>query len=228
MIAFDTAVYGGFDLGVPSKTYSHTCTGTELILVVMVWTSFGAKTVTGITYNGVALTEIGTDVDDATGNRHLAVWYLVGPATGAHNIVITLNTTGNVSAISASYTGASQTGQPDSTAAQPSTSTGDLITSTTTVANNSWTILMVGSLGGIASTGGTGTTVRFDEFNDLGLIYADSNGPISPAGSSALELTNASSQEYFGRIISISPSAGTVKTVNGLAKANVKTWNGLA
>lgn len=230
MIAFDTAVYGGFNLAVTSKSYSHTCTGSDLILIVMAWTSFGAKTVSGVTYNSISMTEIGTDVDDASGNRHLSVWYLVNPTTGAHNVVLTLNTSGNISAISASYTGASQTGQPDNTAAQPTTTTGDLITSITTVANNCWTILMVGGLGGLASSAGAGTTVRFDEFADLGLVYADSNGAISPAGSTSLELTNASSQEYFGRIISISPSTGAsggVKTVNGLAKASVKTWNGL-
>ena len=58
-IAFD-ATANGQDSNVASLTWSHTCTGSDLVLIVGVSTrgGDGDAVPTGVTYNGVAMTLI--------------------------------------------------------------------------------------------------------------------------------------------------------------------------
>lgn len=92
---------------VSSLTWSHTCTGSDLVLVVTVGV-FGGQTVTGVTYNGVALTQVGTDIQ---GSYNLSdIWKLTSPATGANNIVVSLSGTADaIRAGGISFAGASGT-----------------------------------------------------------------------------------------------------------------------
>jgi hypothetical protein len=50
---------------------------------------YGISAVTGITYNGVALTKIDSQTS-GSGKCRSELWYLVAPATGAHSIVVSL------------------------------------------------------------------------------------------------------------------------------------------
>ncbi len=99
-------------------TFAHTTTntGTNLVLVVGVSMNISQRTsttISGITYNGVALTLAGAQNDSSNAVR-TEVWYLVNPATGNHNVVITeniggiLNTIGTVAGAT-TFTGADQT-----------------------------------------------------------------------------------------------------------------------
>jgi len=72
--------------GVSSLTWSHTCTGSDLALKV--GTSCSGN-VTGVTYNGVALTLLREDIDGSFGFESNN-WGLVNPATGAHDVVVTI------------------------------------------------------------------------------------------------------------------------------------------
>jgi uncharacterized repeat protein (TIGR01451 family) len=73
-------------------TFAHnTITGANLVLVVGVSMNISAlntTTVSGVTYNGVALTRAGFH-NDSTNVRRVEMWYLIGPATGNHNVVVT-------------------------------------------------------------------------------------------------------------------------------------------
>lgn len=117
-LAIDATSNSGDLTSVSSATWSHTCTGSNLILIVGA-NSRGVKsdtntTVTGVTYNGVALTKIRADQIDGssapdTFRGRSELWYLIAPATGAHNVVVTL--TGTVTATgcgAVSFTGAIQ------------------------------------------------------------------------------------------------------------------------
>jgi uncharacterized repeat protein (TIGR01451 family) len=99
-----------------SLTFSHTTTGTNLLMVVGVSMNISGRnttTVSGVTYNGVALTSAGTAISIT--NRRTELWYLIAPATGTHNVVVTLSVPGFGNPIigtvagAATFTGADQT-----------------------------------------------------------------------------------------------------------------------
>jgi large repetitive protein len=54
------------------------------------WNSTGGITITGVTYNGVALTST-TQYDSPYSNFSTQQWYLAAPASGANNLVITFS-----------------------------------------------------------------------------------------------------------------------------------------
>ena len=97
-IAFDAAATGVQTFGT-GLTYSHTCTGTDRALFVMVAAS---QTVSSVTYGGVAMTLIS---GSGTG---LVLAGLLNAASGANDIVITTAAPDPINAASASYTGVDQ------------------------------------------------------------------------------------------------------------------------
>lgn len=187
-----------------SVTFSHTCSGSDRILFVNAAAAYaGLGTVSSVTYNGVAMTLI--DFCNPQANFYQSLWYLVAPDTGTHNVVITgsggaVLTTGG----SASYTGASQTGVPDSSAKATTIGT-SLNQSTTTVADNSW---VVGACitGATSITAGAGITSRseLDSANGSTLL-GDSNGVKSPAGSYSMTFTNGAADSMGMVMASFKP-----------------------
>lgn len=89
-----------------SLTMSHTSSGVDRGLLVQVCTE-ESKTITGITYNGVALTqqEVATD---ATGNLRQEQWFLVAPTVGTYNIVITMSAAAYITAGAETINGVNQ------------------------------------------------------------------------------------------------------------------------
>lgn len=81
--AFD-ATSNGTVSAASNITVEHTCTGSNRILVV--WVA-GNQTTSAVTYNTVSMTQLGTN--QSSGGLLINAWYLVNPATGAHNIVAT-------------------------------------------------------------------------------------------------------------------------------------------
>lgn len=191
-------------------TYSHTCTGSNLILVSTGYLNTGASLddVSGITYATVAETLINKLL--ASGD-YTYLFNLVAPATGANNVVVSITISLSVLSESVSYSGAAQSGQPDSQNATKVDNSGtSLTTSTTVVASNCW---LVGhgrwDAGGIGA--GTGTTFRKTQAN-TGSGFFDSNGTVG-TGSQSLQITGtALSGGTSGvlNIASIAPAAGVV------------------
>lgn len=118
-LAFDATSNSGFQATTSNYSWNHTCTGTDLVLVVGVTaeenTNNANLPVTGVTYNGVAMTKANEQNTNGGGSADLASqWYLISPDTGTHSISVTH--TGTVSASvggAVSYTNANQTTQPD-------------------------------------------------------------------------------------------------------------------
>lgn len=232
-IAFDSSSLGPNPPAGAPQTWSHTCSGSDRLLVV------GAislnDTVTGVTYNGVSMTFIGKTSYPGSARQGVAMYYLLNPASGTNTISV--NGSGNVSGFATSYTGVQQSSQPDSSATfNPSNATSITMT-TTVVASGCWLVgVQADSVGG--ETAGAGTTIR--QTHPFGLSISDSNGTVG-TGSQSLIINWSGSAANAGVIASFSPAAAasniktinglakaSVKTVNGLAIANVKTWNGLA
>ncbi|MCK9351296.1 MAG: SpvB/TcaC N-terminal domain-containing protein [Candidatus Paceibacterota bacterium] len=107
--------------GVSSVTFSHT-TGSGNNRMLVVGTSIyepgtpGNRVVSGVTYNGASLTKVrADDYDSISGCSEL--WYLPDPASGSHNVVITLTgSVTNIDSYASTFTGVAQTGQPYSNA----------------------------------------------------------------------------------------------------------------
>src|SRR5271165_5484286 len=97
-------------------TFAHTTANTaNRILIVGVSMNISAVTgsaVTGITYNGTALSLIGAH-NDAGSTRRVEMWYLLAPTNGNHNVAVTvtLPTAGTVGveAGATTFTGVDQT-----------------------------------------------------------------------------------------------------------------------
>ena len=100
----------------PTITLAHTSAGTNLVLVVGVSiniTNNTGATVTGVTYNGTALTSAGAH-NDAGNTRRVEMWSLIAPAIGANNVIVTLSLPGGTGTLGVvvgaiTFTGADQT-----------------------------------------------------------------------------------------------------------------------
>ena len=184
-----------------SLTYSQTCNGNNRILFTGVGAEQGTgDTITSVTYATVPMTRIDMQVNiNTTLNYRVYLYYLIAPATGANNIVISASGTINIHGLSSSFTGVLQTGQPDSYG-KASLNTANLDVTTTVVLPNSW-IFSIGHGYGIVPGAGTGLTSRQSNSNTR---IGDSNGVVL-TGSNTVRWTGVGAQDIAGIAASFSP-----------------------
>lgn len=146
-IALDVASNSGAKTNTSSYSWSHTCTGSNLLLVVgvTVYNSLTDKTVTGITYNAKAMGSIRSDVDTSSYKVRSALYDLVAPDSGSsYTIAVTLSGTSTESVGGAtSYTGAAQSGQPDNNNGNHNYNKLTATVTVSTIANNCWVFSVV-------------------------------------------------------------------------------------
>lgn len=118
-----------------SLTVSHTVSGNNRLLVVGIGAG-AADIVTGVTYNGVAMTRAN---ERNNGNSTAYMYYLIAPALGVHNIVVSTSLSVNIQADGASFTGVHQSAgaQPDATVTNTANLTTSVATTLVTVADKS-------------------------------------------------------------------------------------------
>ena len=205
-IAFDAATNNYTASATTTYTTSHTCTGSNLILIV--GTMNGFVTASGVTYNGVSMTKL---ADSTQVGQTMTLWYLINPATGTNNVVTSFTGTQDWQVLSASYTGVKQTGFPDASDATQTSSGSGITFNLTTVADNSWIFSMIrGNLDGPA-TASTNVTDR-----SSGTRYfsaGDTNAAQTPAGSKSMAWTQPRAQTNWGIIASFAPF--TTSAANG-------------
>lgn len=94
-------------------TISHTTSGSNRIIVVDVAqrSAFSGAGVSGVTYNGVALTEVSGSPVQATGTwARSCRYFLIAPDTGTHDVVVTIiGSPQDTVATVRTYTGVHQT-----------------------------------------------------------------------------------------------------------------------
>ena len=200
-IQFDAVSSGGN--GGTSQTFSHTCSGTNRLLFVGGFNQEASSTITGVTYDGVALTEI--DNSSQT-NNSVSLWYLIAPSTGASNVVITRSSSTNaLVGVAVSYTGCLQSGVPDSDNTGGSSSGSSLTIATTTVEDNCWITGIFRNEAGVNSAGAN-TTMR----NASSIAMGDTNGSQSPAGSHSIGASWSGSVRNVGVVASFAPAPPSV------------------
>lgn len=214
-----------------SPSFNHTCSGSDRILFVYLIMKSTSVGVNSATYNSSNMTLI-TSMQLGSTNTKMFLYYIIAPSTGTNAISFSLTSSVKLKILSASYTGAKQTSQPDAYGTVNNATTINSETaSITTIANNCWTIMAGGTEidGGWDLTAGTGSHLITATSYSAALF--DSNAPITPAGSKSMT-TDAGGAGQIGLIISSFspvPASGpvNVKTINGLVIASVKTYNGL-
>jgi len=185
-----------------SLTLSTDCTGADILLVGF---TLGSGTVTSVTYNGVSMTLATSNTSGISGY----LYYLVAPSSGTNNVVITPSGSTTINAISACYSGAKQTGQPDATSNASDVLIDEVGQNVTTIADNCFVVAFGGvSLGSTLTRISSGTTRSMANKT----ILFD-NGPKTPAGSVTSTYTsNIPSDVLVICIASISPSTGVTNT----------------
>jgi hypothetical protein len=94
-----------------SLSWSHTVgAGANRLLLVQVGNTGGADiSATGVTFGGVPLTYVGKGVNTiGSGQRHVSLWALVNPSSGAGTVVATVGTASTSGAVATSYAGVNQ------------------------------------------------------------------------------------------------------------------------
>lgn len=118
--ANDTTAIGTSPNTATITTHTQNTGADGLIVAVVFYTD--TNTVTGVTWDGVAMTsQIAIAMDDTDANLKYSVWYLVAPATGNKNLIYTFSSGGgNATSLITSFTGAAQTSPLQSLNSVPS------------------------------------------------------------------------------------------------------------
>ena len=205
-IALDTSANLGSTSGT-SLTVAYTCTGSNLVLFVLVEGDVApSDKITGVTYNSVAMTLIDKK-NAASGIRVEYLFGLLGPATGAHNIVISASSVITIAGAAASYTGVSQVGLPDAFTDNSATSTTSIATAITTKTDKCWVLYCGANSGGGGSgnTGGANTTLRQSAAGNGDAFIGDTNGTVHPAGAITMNVSDSGANNWLVIAASFAP-----------------------
>lgn len=168
-----------------SASFSFTNNGNLLSVGV----SSTANTVTGVTFNGVAATQVSTTQSNATTGRFLSLWNLANPAAGANTVAITGGANHDVVVISIIGT---QAGTPyNAVATNSGTSTTPSLAITTTI-DQAYAVGWQFS-GNTSSAGANTTVVGSPSYT----TFWRSTSSVSPAGSQTLNTTITSTEWNF-------------------------------
>lgn len=203
-----------YDLNTPaaaSRTFSHNMsTGANGYLLVLIAMA-NVVTITGVTYNGVSMTSLGTSTTTTTSSRW--AWYgLASPATGANNVVVSFSSAqyNPVSTSAISFTGCNGFGTPvfDDTTSSPNSTN-------ITVSTNS---MIVGAAIGGANTSkditldGSSRTLEFSHnINNYHYLAFSATGLTS--GSKTVSVAN--SAQVAGYYIEVKEVASSTNN-NGM------------
>lgn len=174
-----------------SLTYSFTAgSGANRLLAGSVVT-LGTSTdvVTGVTYAGVSMTRVGS-IDNAggvNGAQREYMYFLLAPATGANNVVVSRSDSGTIASAVADYTGVLQSGQPDASNTARCNNSTTCTISVTAVAGGSW---LMGN--GRRNSGGRAAGADTTERSENAWYEATSN-PVDAAELDSMVVTGDAS-----------------------------------
>jgi len=193
-----------------SYSWSHTCTGTNMGVVVLLKLANVSDIVTSVTYDGVSMTRIYISpfIDNSI---RVYLYYLSTTTTGTKTISLSTSEGVYVYAQSASYSGVNKTGNPEVNVTGNSGGTSVTLTGTT-LTDKSWGIMGAGTTT-YRPNSGTNFTRRYTGFENFSI--GDTNGDITPAGSLSMT-ANFSSTTYYGACMIILKPA--ITTTGNTAK----------
>lgn len=224
---------GGAGGRAASLTWAHTCTGSDLVLIVGVSVykdGGGSYTISGVTYNGDAMT-LANDIGD--NDKRAYIFYLVNPDTGgSYNIIATVagGSSVIVSGGAVSITGASQTNPIGVTGGAIGYSSKISTAVTTTVADSILIDVVNCSDVPQGHIAGGGQTLY--ESRDGKQCMSGSYKATTTVGNYTMSWRlQYGSSNNIHNVVEVVPAISgpaNVKTYKGLASASVKTKKGLA
>ncbi len=214
--------------GTTSRSWSHDCTGDNLLIVSMTYRTGNIATRTvSCTYNSVAMTLVSQINYAAQDNMYeVCVFKLANPASGSNTIYFLMsgNTFSCFVAIGSSFSGANggagslsgEFGYRTPLSQSANIATGDALLAFGSSKDTSTPPSIDGT--DIDSGGTTSGNALWG-----GADYKTGSGSVSCA------LSFADGQNsYLGVLPILAEAPSSIKTINGLAKDAVKTKNGLA
>jgi len=201
-ITFDNSIDGGNNGGTTaSLTYRFTVgTGANRLLVVNLIGDTSVDDISSVTYAGTPLTLL--QKIQSPSNNWQYLYYLLNPASGSNNVVITAASSHYLLSQAASWYNIKQSAQPDAittnTAAVTSTS---ITTSLTTVAPGALVLQGIWSNGHLAAGTGATPIVADAAFGGAG-IFVSGQSPVSPAGN--VDMTTVSDGNNSTGVIMVS------------------------
>ena len=205
-ITYDNAADGGNNGGTTtSLTYSYTIgTGANRLLVVNLIGDTSADDISSVKYAGVPMTLLGKL--QAPSNNLQYVYYLLNPASGSNNIVITAGSAHYLISEAASWYNVQQSAQPDAitTNVAPTGAT-SITTSLTTVANGALVVQGLWSYGHLEAGTGAASMVTDAAIGGAG-IFASTASPVSPAGSVSMTTVSDGTQSSGIVMASFAPA----------------------
>lgn len=168
-------------------------------IIVLGFTAGTSDNITSVTAGGNAMTQI-QKVQNGSG-RWSYLYYIVGESGSVSISISATDSAGFIGGVAASYTGASQTGQPDSSNTNTASSATSLTVSTTVVASDCW---LAGwwYTTGTSIAAGTGASAVATNSDNLG--FFDSNATVG-TGSQSMQVTSTSGN-LAGLMASIAPA----------------------
>lgn len=184
--------------GSATLNFSHTTSGTGRYLFC-ISTSGNQNGVSGVTYNGVAMSLIG-NLTAGDLNGYVKNWGLVNPALGTNTVSVTGS--GGIQIVCSSYTGASATQAGATNNGDSGGVTTSITKSVTTVADKSWVIggasFVTGSQSLVAGSGANQVVARSGSAsNGYAIGIFDSNGQKTPAGSYSMTVDRSGSTGWM-------------------------------
>lgn len=198
-------------------TFAHTTAGTNRLMMVGVslnLTNNAAATVSSVTYNGVALTLVGSH-NDAGNTRRMELWKLVAPPVGTFNVVVTIGgltlTQSNMGVVAGAttFTGVDQNTPLGTFASNDGAATTN---STVTVTSNPGEVVIdtLATGGDVTVTGFTGSQTSQWNLNSGGTTAALD---VTGFGSTAVGAPNVTTAEVLSAASNWSLGAVSIKPV---------------
>jgi hypothetical protein len=198
-VAFDAAASASASVGT-TRTWSHTCTGADRLLLVFVEIASTSDLVTGVTYNGVAMTRIDNWGDFSTMTLYL--YALVAPSTGANNVVVSSSSIA-IAGCSYSVTGANASTTLDVTFHGNSSATNSRLWGPTTTVTDRALVALFGWNSAEVPVAGANLTNRSVVNREA--FVGDRGGITTPAGDVYLTQTTTGSTNWSTISVGIAP-----------------------
>lgn len=233
-IAFDTASEGAYQSAATALTWNHTVSGSNTFMAAGILHQLANTNINAKTYNSVTMTQAQFNDGSLGAFATLVLYYLVAPTTGTNAFNFTATTTSGEAymGFGSSFSGAKQTGQPDSSNKDYTASGISTITvNTTVVASDCW-LVGIFDCGGADTTmaAGAGTTARYAPSGGYNVLWGDSNGTVSTGSQGLTGQRGSGTSGMQGSVLSIAPVAASgptnLKSLDGNVAANIKSYCG--
>lgn len=223
-IAHDSTTSGASARGASSLTVAHTCTGSDVgLFVTLNWinANFTAGTITGVTYNGNAMSKLADYAPSA--NFYTSLWFIyigTGDAT-SHDVVATVASGGfnSITLGAISLTGVSST-QNGAVNSASGTSTSPSVTVTTTNAN-AWlvtTAIINDTVAHTSPSASGNNTIRWNIDTDAATAASGAGitTTTTTAGSNTASLTLSSSVAWKLAVLEVVPQSAPPNSTDAL------------